>query len=145
MANAGHRPTALRVCTPAIETVIEDRIVPDGTWFVGSRNTTMATAAQTFYSYGSMGGEIDRPVVDQTGLEGTFDFVLEYRPVNNNGLPASVSQPPDAPASAVASSGEFAGTPFVDALRRQLGLKLVRTTAPLRVLVIDHVEKPSEN
>jgi hypothetical protein len=27
MANAGHRPTALRVCTPAIETVVEDRIV----------------------------------------------------------------------------------------------------------------------
>lgn len=54
------------------------RGMPDGTWFVGSRNTTMAIAAGMFYSYGFMGGEIDRPVVDQTGLEGTFDFVLEY-------------------------------------------------------------------
>jgi bla regulator protein blaR1 len=44
--------------------------VADGTWFVGSRNTTMEIAAQTFYNYGSMGSEIDLPVVDQTGLKG---------------------------------------------------------------------------
>jgi uncharacterized protein (TIGR03435 family) len=35
--------------------------------------------------------------------------------------------------------------PFVEALRQQLGLKLVRTKAPVRTLVIDHVELPSEN
>jgi bla regulator protein blaR1 len=121
------------------------RGMPDGMWFVGSRNTTMATAAGTFYNYGSMGVEIDRPVVDQTGLEGTFDFVVEYRPVNNNGIPAAVRQASDAPSGAAAPSGEFGGTPFVDALRKQLGLKLVRTTAPVRVLVIDYVERPSEN
>jgi uncharacterized protein (TIGR03435 family) len=55
------------------------RGMPDGTQFVGSRNTTMAIAVQAFYSVGSGAGEIDRPVVDQTGLDGTFDFVLEKR------------------------------------------------------------------
>jgi bla regulator protein BlaR1 len=123
----------------------QGRGMPDGTWFVGSRDTTMAAAAATFYGYGSMAGEIDRPVVDQTGLEGTFDFVLEYKPVNNNGIPAAVGQAPDAPPGAAAPSGDFGGTPFVEALRQQLGLKLVRTKAPVRVLVIDHFEKPSEN
>jgi uncharacterized protein (TIGR03435 family) len=84
-------------------------------------------------------------VVDQTGLSGTFDFVLEYKPVNNNGFPATVSRAPDAPPGAAAPSDEFGGAPFVEALRHQLGLKLVRTTAPVRTLVIDHVELPSEN
>jgi bla regulator protein blaR1 len=123
----------------------ESRGMPDGTWFVGSRNTTMATAVQTFYTYGSGAGEIDRPVVDQTRLKGTFDFVLEYKPSNNNGLPAALSQAPDASPGAAAPSAESGGTPFLEALRQQLGLKLVRTKAPVRTLVIDHVERPSEN
>ena len=92
-----------------------------------------------------MAGEIDRPVVDQTGLSGAFDFVLEYKPANNNGLPATLSEPPYAPPAAAAPSDEFGGTPFVEALRKQLGLKLVRTKAPVRTLVIDHVVRPSEN
>jgi bla regulator protein blaR1 len=120
------------------------RGMPDGTQFLGRRNTTMVIAALDFYNAGSGAGEIDRPVVDQTGLHGTFDFVLEYKPVNNNGLPATLSQAPDAP-GATAPPGEFGGTPFVEALREQLGLKLVRTKAPVRTLVIDHVERPSEN
>ena len=118
--------------------------MPDGTLFVGRRNTTMATAVQTFYTYGSGAGEIDRPVVDQTGLNGTFDFLLEYKPVNNNGFPATLSRAPDAHPGAP-SSDEFGATPFVEALRQQLGLKLARTKAPVRTLVIDRVEMPSEN
>jgi bla regulator protein blaR1 len=113
--------------------------VSDGTWFVGSRNTTMEIAAHTFYSYGSMGSEIDLPVVDQTGL----DFVLEYKPLNH--ITITVRPVPDAPTGVAAPSDEFGGTPFVEALRKQLGLKLVRTKAPVRVLVIDHVERPSGN
>jgi uncharacterized protein (TIGR03435 family) len=92
-----------------------------------------------------MAGEIDRPVVDQTGLDGTFDFVLEYKPANKNGFPATLSQAPDAPPGAPAPSDEFEGTPFVEALQQQLGLKLVRTKAPVQTLVIDDVERPSEN
>jgi bla regulator protein blaR1 len=121
------------------------RGMSDGTQFLGSRNTTMAVAALDFYNAGSGAGEIDRPVVDQTGLKGTFDFLLEYKPGNNNGFPAPVSQAPNAPPGAAAPSAEFGGPTFVDALRQQLGLKLVRTKAPVRTLVIDHVERPSEN
>jgi uncharacterized protein (TIGR03435 family) len=108
-----------------------------GTQWVGSRDVTMATTAQSIYSWGSLMREFDRPVVDQTGLNGTFDFVVEYVGVS---ISAVAAAGPGAPVQ----SGEF-GTPFVEALRQQLGLKLVRTTAPVRVLVIDHVEKPSAN
>jgi len=64
---------------------------PDGTTFMGSRDTTMATAAYYFYAEGSGAGEIDRPVVDQTGLKGTFDLLLEYKRSNNNRFPANLS------------------------------------------------------
>ena len=114
----------------------QSRGMPDGTWFVGSRNTTMATAAQEFSTYGFLAGEIDRPVVDKTGLNARFDFVLEYKPGESNRF---------APPGGAAPSGEFGGTPFAEALRQQLGLKLVRTKAPVRMLVIDHVGRPSEN
>jgi len=120
------------------------RGMPDGTTFMGSRDATMATAAYYFYAEGSGSGEIDRPLVDQTGLDGTFDFVLEYKR-DKKGIPAALGQAPEAPPGAAAPSDEFGGTPFVDALRQQLGLKLVRTKAPVRTLVIDHVERPSEN
>ncbi|HTW66776.1 MAG TPA: TIGR03435 family protein [Bryobacteraceae bacterium] len=37
------------------------------------------------------------------------------------------------------------GPPFLDAVRQQLGLKLARSRGELRTLIIDHVERPSEN
>lgn len=114
----------------------QSRGMPDGTWFVGSRNTAMASVAQEFFTFGFLAGEIDRPTVDQTGLKGRFDFVLEYKPSEGNRF---------VPPGAAAPSGEFGGTPFLEALRQQLGLKLVRTKAPVRTLVIDHVERPSPN
>ena len=40
---------------------------------------------------------------------------------------------------------EHEGPTFLDALREQLGLRLESAKAPLRVLVIDHIERPSEN
>lgn len=48
----------------------------NGLW-IGSRNTTMALLAGDINAYGSTAGEIDKPVVDQTGLQGAFDFTLE--------------------------------------------------------------------
>jgi uncharacterized protein (TIGR03435 family) len=73
---------------------------------------------------------IDRNVRDRTGLAGTFDLVVEWsRP--SDSVPAPSSQSDDAP------------PPFLDALRRQLGLKLTSTKGPVDVLVIDHVERPT--
>lgn len=74
---------------------------------------------------------VDRPVLDRTGLTGTFDFSIEWSPERDT------TGPPD---QAVAS-----GPGFLEALQKQLGFKLVATTAPAEVLVIDHIEHPDEN
>jgi uncharacterized protein (TIGR03435 family) len=37
----------------------------------------MGLLAQDIYAYGSRLGELDKPVVDQTGLQGRFDFIME--------------------------------------------------------------------
>jgi uncharacterized protein (TIGR03435 family) len=96
----------------------------------GSRNITMALLAGALAGM----GRLDRPIVDQTGLSARFDFTLEFEPE-----PARTAEPTADPAP------EFQGPSFVEALREQLGLKLESTKAPLQHLVIDHVERPSEN
>jgi uncharacterized protein (TIGR03435 family) len=73
---------------------------------------------------------VDRPVLDRTGLTGTFDFSLEW------------SLAPDS-AQPLGSPLEDPGPTFLEALRQQLGLKLKSTKGPVDVLVIDHVEHPT--
>jgi len=107
----------------------------DGLTRIGSRNTTMALVADAIYSYASLSKEIDKPVVDRTGLAGEFDFIVEY-----SGSPFARPAQPDADGVASEPQGSF-----LNAVRSQLGLKLVPARAPIRMLVIDHVERPSEN
>ncbi len=68
--------------------------------------------------------EIDRPVVDHTGIGGVFDITLKGA--------ASAMLQPDGPS-------------LFTLVQEQLGLKLVSTKAPIDVLVIDHAEQPSVN
>lgn len=81
---------------------------------------------------------MDRPVVDKTGLTGKWDFVIRWTPDESQfgGLGVRVPPPTDDPN---APPGIF--TAFTD----QLGLKLDPTRAAVDVVVIDKVEKPSEN
>jgi uncharacterized protein (TIGR03435 family) len=106
---------------------------PEGT-LVGSRNTTMGGIADAISSYGSLAGEVDKPVVDQTGLTGRFDFTLELPPRFFNFFP-NPDNPPQEPQGAL----------FLKAVREQLGLRLVSSKGAIRKLVVDHVERPSEN
>jgi uncharacterized protein (TIGR03435 family) len=73
---------------------------------------------------------VDRPVVDRTGLVGTFDMSVEWS------LPRDPSEPANTPVVDTEPT-------FLQALREQLGLKLQPTKGPVDVLVIDHVEKPT--
>jgi uncharacterized protein (TIGR03435 family) len=75
----------------------------------------------------------DRVVIDKTGLEGTYDFELNWSPDDGrtpllNGVPQ-----------------ESTGPSIFTAFQEQLGLKLESQKAPVEVLVIDQVERPSEN
>jgi len=96
-------------------------------------NATMADFAGTMQS-----AVLDRPVVDQTGIAGRWDFTLTWTPDEFQfaGLGVKVTPPAD-PATAPPD--------LFNAIQEQLGLKLVATKAPVDVLVIDHVEKPSAN
>jgi bla regulator protein blaR1 len=98
---------------------------PNNSFLMGSRNVTMAQVAASLTS----AGRLARPVVDQTGLDGRFDFTLEWIGESNDPAPADLQE----------------GTTFQEALQEQLGLKLKSTKATMDTLVIDHVERPSEN
>ncbi len=96
----------------------------------GARNVLIGLLASTLPQMGNL----DRAVLDKTGLRGTFDFTLEWTP-QHNPLPA-----PGADAQV-----DNSGPTFVEDLKEQLGLKLEPQKGPVELLVIDHVEKPSEN
>jgi uncharacterized protein (TIGR03435 family) len=110
----------------------------DGPLKLGSRNATMQLLAETVQLNGSMAGEIDKPVVDRTGLSGTFDYTVEY----SRGGPGPGGTRLSPPGDDTSPPPE---TTFLQAVRQQLGLKLVPSRAPIRTIVIDHVERPTGN
>jgi uncharacterized protein (TIGR03435 family) len=66
--------------------------------------------------------KMDLPVVNRTGLEGHFNFKLEWAPESAN-----------------------AGPSIFTAIQEQLGLRLRSQKSPIEIIVVDHAEKPSEN
>jgi uncharacterized protein (TIGR03435 family) len=88
---------------------------------------------------------LDRPAIDKTGLTGLFNFHLEFTPDETSpGFLARIQQLPDSgPAGAAADP--TGGTSIFTALQEQLGLKLEVTKTPREILVIDHVERPTDN
>jgi uncharacterized protein (TIGR03435 family) len=82
-----------------------------------------------------MTSEAGRPVFDQTGLTGIYDFKLTF---------VSDRQGPATNPSAAASGLDVA-PPLNVALEEQLGLKLTATKGPMDVVVVDQIERPAEN
>jgi bla regulator protein blaR1 len=72
-----------------------------------------------------------RMVVDQTGLTGTYDFTLTW---SEQSISSGIGE----------GSGTDAPSLFT-AVQEQLGLKLIPAKAPVEVIVIDHIDRPSEN
>ncbi|MDE3150439.1 MAG: TIGR03435 family protein [Acidobacteriota bacterium] len=97
------------------------------------RNATMGNFAQLMQST-----VLDRPVVDQTGLTGKWDFLLKWTPDQSQFGGMGVRVPPP-------SDAADAPPPLFTAMPEQLGLKLDAGKAQVEVLVLDHVEKPSAN
>jgi uncharacterized protein (TIGR03435 family) len=76
---------------------------------------------------------IGRPMVDQTGIKGDVDFHFEWMKVAANTTnPQNFHPDEDAPT-------------FVEAMKEQLGLKLVPEKGPVEFFVVDHVEHPTAN
>jgi uncharacterized protein (TIGR03435 family) len=101
----------------------------------GARNTTTQLIAEFLGNLAGNFGLLDRPVVDQTGLTGRYDFTVEFAaPQKANGEPGANAEP-SAPA----------GPDLLEAAREQLGIRLKPGKAVLSLPVIDHVERPSGN
>jgi uncharacterized protein (TIGR03435 family) len=110
-------------------------------WFFGRtasgmtltfRNSPMSQVTAILQNF------LDKPVVDQSGLSEKYDFTVTFTPdagqvARLGGAPLPAADNPDAAPDLFA------------AFQQQLGLKLESTKAPVDVMVIDKVEKPSEN
>jgi uncharacterized protein (TIGR03435 family) len=99
------------------------------------RNANMDDLARTM-----QGAVLDRPVVNQTGIQGRYDFQLTWTP--DEFQFASFGPRPPTPAAA---AGAEAPPDLFTAFQEQLGLKLESTKAMAEVFVVDKVQKPSEN
>jgi uncharacterized protein (TIGR03435 family) len=82
---------------------------------------------------------LHRPIVDRTGLTGTFDFKLEFA--------VEDSPQTDDPGAQdfTKTPADPAGASIFTAVQQQLGLTLETTRGPQPFLVIDHIERPTEN
>lgn len=101
------------------------------------RNMTMKD-----FALGMQSAVTDRPVVDQTGLTGRYDFMLKWTPDDSQFAQFRGAVPATPPA---AGDNPNAPPSLYTAMQEQLGLKFVATKAMDDVIVIDHVEKPSPN
>ena len=81
---------------------------------------------------------LDRPVIDRSGLQGRWDFTLRWTPDETQFQGMGVRVPPP-------SNDPDAPPVLFTAFQEQLGLKLESTRGPVEVLVVDRIEKPSEN
>ena len=88
---------------------------------------------------GNLSNFVDRLVVDRTGLKGNFDLELEWTPDQLSQPGTGVAPPSDFPPPPADGPSIFT------ALQEQLGLKLESTKGPVEVLVIDSVERPTED
>jgi uncharacterized protein (TIGR03435 family) len=93
----------------------------------GGRDMTMNAIADWLTG----AGESDRPIVNQTGLRGTFDFILELDPesLGREGV----------------TLRDDAGPTFAEAMKEQLGLQLRKQNGSISIFVVDNVEYPSAN
>jgi len=116
---------------PAKDPNKDSRSSTNGT--LTDQGVTMTDLAQQMTQI--LNRELGRIVIDKTNLQGKYDLTLSWSPDNH-------------PANFTNASAENAA-PLVPsiftAVKEQLGLKLESTKAPVEVLVIDHVEAPSEN
>jgi uncharacterized protein (TIGR03435 family) len=119
--------------------------IPARQALVTFQNVTMD---QFIEKISQIGSGLTTPVANATGLEGSYDFTINFSyPFALQGGGPGRGGPESAPAAPTAEAAEPTGAiSFADALVEQLGLKLVEDKRPVAVWVIDHLEsKPTDN
>jgi uncharacterized protein (TIGR03435 family) len=110
--------------------VLLNTVYPGEKIFLPARNATMAQFASMLQR-----AVLDRPVIDKTNLSTRYDFDLEWTPDDTQ----FGGNLPPVPPQNVVKPDLFA------ALQQQLGLRLESSRAPIDTIVIDRVQRPSEN
>jgi len=98
---------------------------------INGRNNTLSAVGYTMPQFATALYEyfaVDRPVIDETGLNGAYDIHLEAKQEYRTNR-----------------SSDLSDINVFTAVQEQLGLKLVPKHAPVEVLIVDHVEKPTVN
>jgi uncharacterized protein (TIGR03435 family) len=96
----------------------------------GRRTLVAAEGVSLDELYRLQGIALNRPVVNRTGITGSYSFQLEFEPESAQGA---------------LQTGEPVGPSIFDALENQLGVKLVESRGPSKRLIVDSIERPSEN
>jgi uncharacterized protein (TIGR03435 family) len=106
---------------------------PDAKPFRQNSANGSVVKSMTIREFGDfISGPLQMPVVDDTGLAGKFDFVLDFTPY----LPDAKNMGPDRPDTT---------SILMAAMEGELGIKMETRKTQVEVMVIDHVEKPSAN
>jgi uncharacterized protein (TIGR03435 family) len=109
---------------PGLTPVARDCAVKDSACGMSLGGGTLRAVGQLVAIISSIGRADGRVIVDKTGLTARYDFTLRYtmQPGPNDDTPS-----------------------IFTAVEEQLGLKLVPDMAPLDVVVVDHIERPTED
>jgi uncharacterized protein (TIGR03435 family) len=103
-----------------------------------SGTTVYAQAANLAEFAGAIKAVLDRPAINKTDIPGIFNFRLRFAggPANSAGVP---------PTSSTTAAADLAGPSILTAIQEQLGLKLDAKRGPGEFLVVDSIERPTEN
>jgi bla regulator protein BlaR1 len=116
---------------------------------IGPRKTRMASGELTVQALPMvtvarlLSMHLGRTVLDKTGLMGSYDFTLLWTP--EEGETAVFNGPKYSQVRADSTRPDSSGPSIFAAIQEQLGLKLESQKGPVKFLVIDHVERPSDN
>jgi len=106
---------------------------PDAKPFHQNSANGTVVRSMTIREFGDfIAGPLQKPVIDETGLTGKYDFVLDFTPY----LPDAKNMGPDRPDTT---------SILMAAMEGELGLKLESRKTEVEMMVVDHIEKPSEN
>jgi uncharacterized protein (TIGR03435 family) len=125
--------------SPQLKKADTDAGALPGFWFgggLGKLNVSNATMLE--FTHFLQSAVLDRPVVDRTGLTGRWEFQLNWTPDESQFGGMGMKVPPPADKA-------DAPPPLFTAIQEQDGLKLEPTKAEVAVMVVDKVEKPSNN
>jgi uncharacterized protein (TIGR03435 family) len=109
-----------------------------GLFFRGLGDLNVSNGTMSDFCEVMEGAVLDKPVVNQTGLTGRFDFQLKWTPdpTQFSGFGMKMPPPP---------TGPDAPPDLFAAIQQQLGLKLDSTKAPVPVFVFDNAQPPTAN